>query len=101
MRAGEEGSHHGSLVRAEPKIWRVVLPAGILFLLLALLSGKQTRAAGDFTVFSPTAFDSLDGSLDDADNTVDGVFTVSGKLTIATGGSITCIDPALPTSASA
>jgi hypothetical protein len=100
MRAQEEGIH-GSLEGSKTKLWRLGFPVGVLVLLLALLSGRQTRAAGDVTINSPTTFASLDGSPDDADGIVDGVFTVGGNLTIATGGSITCNDPALPTSASA
>ena len=49
------------------------------------------------TINAPTTFAAADA----ADGTVDGIFTVPGDLTIATGGSITCNDPQSPPSASA
>src|SRR6478752_1193373 len=75
----------------------------ILILAVGLFALRERRglAAGDLTISAPTTFASLDGSAADADGTVDGVLTVSGNLTIATGGSITCNDPSSPLSDSA
>src|SRR5262249_24449013 len=56
------------------------------------LRGRRGMAAGDLTISAPTAFASLDGSAADADGTADGGLTVTGNLTIASGGSITCND---------
>ena len=49
------------------------------------------------TIAVPTLFADADAS----DGAVDGVFTVVGDLTIATGGRITCNDPVAPGGASA
>ena len=57
---------------------------------LLLLRGNQGLAAGDMTINTARTFASLDGSADDDDGLVNGVFTKNANLTIANGGSITC-----------
>src|SRR6185295_16417872 len=75
----------------------------ILILLLAagffLLREKKTLAAGDLTISTVKTFASLDGSADDDDGLVNGVFTKNANLTIASGGSITCDNTSGPGSA--
>ena len=51
----------------------------------------------DVTISTSMTFAAADAS----DGTVDGVFTVTGNLTMTNGGAITCNDPASPTTASA
>ena len=64
--------------------------------------GKSSNAQVTInTVRNFSGVGGLDGSLDDADGTANGIFTVSGNLTIACGGSIVCNDPAAPTTAGA
>ena len=67
-------------------------------------SKKSAKAAGpvivkprlgDVTISVPTTFAAADAS----DGTVDGVFNVTGNLTIANGGSITCDDNGTPADA--
>jgi hypothetical protein len=58
--------------------------------LLALSAFAWPAYASDVTVSGTVNFAALDGSADDADHTVNGVFTVTGNLTI--NGSILCID---------
>src|SRR5262244_711580 len=65
----------------------LVLGAGLFF-----LRERRGMAVGDLTISAPTTFASLDGSAADADGVADGVLTVTGNLTIASGGSITCND---------
>src|SRR6185369_17951208 len=60
--------------------------------------------ATDITISTARNFSGvggLDGSIDDADGTVNGIFTVNGKLTITGSGSINCNDPSSPSTASA
>jgi PASTA domain-containing protein/cadherin-like protein/VCBS repeat protein len=59
---------------------------------LVLLAARQSRAAGDVPINSPTLFSTLDGSALDADGVANGVFTVNGALTIGNGASVTCND---------
>ncbi len=85
-------------LRRNPGTW-------ILILLLAagffLLREKRSNAATDLTISTARTFASLDGSADDDDGLVNGVFTKNANLTIAAGGSITCDDPATPSAANA
>lgn len=70
---------------------------GILGLGLILFGAGQALAA-DVTISVPTTFATADAS----DGTTDGVFKVTGNLTITGTGSITCNDnPGLPSGASA
>jgi VCBS repeat-containing protein len=69
-----------------------------LFLLFALLLVPVVPAAADVTVGGTVDFSSLDGSAQDDDHTVNGVFTVNGNLTIQ--GIVNCNDSG-PASASA
>jgi VCBS repeat-containing protein len=69
-----------------------------LFLLFALLLVPVVPAAADVTVGGTVDFSSLDGSAQDDDHTVNGVFTVNGNLTIQ--GIVNCNDGG-PASASA
>jgi len=72
--------------------------AGFLIVRDRMLLG----APGDLLIDSVRTFASLDGTIDDADLTADGILTVNGELRIANGGSITCNDdPPLPNNASA
>jgi hypothetical protein len=64
----------------------------IVILLFGLVCINNSFAA-DLTISTAQTFLSLDGSLSDADNLVNGVLTINGNLTIANGGSITCDDP--------
>jgi len=68
--------------------------AALFALSLILLVAPPSFAA---VIDSPTTFAVADAS----DGLVDGVFNVVGDLTIATGGRITCNDPATPADASA
>ena len=72
--------------------------AGFLIVRDRMLLG----APGDLLIDSVRTFASLDGTIEDADLTADGILTVNGELRIANGGSITCNDdPPLPNNASA
>src|ERR1700704_899906 len=71
---------------------RLFLP--VFFMLLV----PVLPAAADVTVGGTVNFSSLDGSVQDDDHTVNGVFTVNGNLTIQ--GSVNCNDSG-PASASA
>ena len=63
----------------------------VLFAFVLLLLGLAFPAhANDVTVSGTVSFSSLDGGPDDEDHTVNGVFTVSGNLTI--NGTINCND---------
>jgi hypothetical protein len=59
------------------------------FLVLLCAFALPARAA-DVTINGTTNFSSLDGSADDADHTVNGIFTVNGNLTV--NGTINCND---------
>ncbi|MGA8809941.1 MAG: Ig-like domain-containing protein, partial [Thermoanaerobaculia bacterium] len=61
-----------------------------LLLLLVLLLVAALPAAADVTIGGTVNFSSLDGSAQDDDHTVNGVFTVNGNLTVQ--GSINCND---------
>ncbi len=80
--------------------WRTYL-AVVAFLTGVFLLWDREGSAhpGSLTINSPRTFASLDGSADDHDGAADGTLTLHGDLTIDTGGSITCNDPALPTGA--
>jgi len=65
---------------------RVVLPG----FLVALFAFALPAFAANVTVNGTTNFSSLDGSVDDADHVVNGVFTVNGDLTV--NGTINCND---------
>jgi VCBS repeat-containing protein len=62
----------------------------LVFFLFVLLLVAALPAAADVTVGGTVNFSSLDGSAQDDDHTVNGVFTVNGNLTIQ--GSINCND---------
>src|SRR5262245_786557 len=66
---------------------------------VGVVSVKKKTA--DLTINTARTFASLDGSADDDDGIVNGIFTKNGNLTIANGGAITCNDPSAPTTASA
>ena len=70
----------------------------LVFFLFVLLFVAALPVAADVTVGGTVNFSSLDGSAQDDDHTVNGVFTVNGNLTIQ--GSINCNDSG-PSSASA
>ncbi|MEA2338237.1 MAG: hypothetical protein QOE82_2244, partial [Thermoanaerobaculia bacterium] len=70
----------------------------LLLLLFVLLLVPAVPAAADVTVSGTVNFSSLDGSAQDDDHTVNGVFTVNGNLTIQ--GNVNCNDSG-PASASA
>ncbi|MEA2416664.1 MAG: hypothetical protein QOI58_3321 [Thermoanaerobaculia bacterium] len=70
----------------------------LVVFLFVLLLVAALPAAADVTVGGTVNFSSLDGSAQDDDHTVNGVFTVNGNLTIQ--GSINCNDSG-PSSASA
>jgi VCBS repeat-containing protein len=71
----------------------IVKSRSLLLLLLVLLLIPALPAAADVTVGGTVNFSSLDGSAQDDDHTVNGVFTVNGNLTIQ--GSINCNDSGL------
>ncbi|HSE62637.1 MAG TPA: FG-GAP-like repeat-containing protein [Thermoanaerobaculia bacterium] len=71
---------------------RLAVFTAALAVVLVLLAARQSRAAGDVPINSPTPFSTLDGSALDADGVANGVFTVNGALTIGNGGSVTCND---------
>ena len=62
----------------------------LLLLLLVLILVPAVPAAADVTVSGTVNFSSLDGSAQDDDHTVNGVFTVNGNLTVL--GTINCND---------
>jgi VCBS repeat-containing protein len=68
----------------------IVKSRSVLLLLLVLLLVPALPAAADVTVGGTVNFSSLDGSAQDDDHTVNGVFTVNGNLTVQ--GSINCND---------
>src|SRR5580765_3346009 len=74
-------------LRRTRSVWLMILVLAGLFI---LLHEKRGMAAGDLTISTPRTFASLDGSADDDDGLVNGVFTKNANLTIANGGSITC-----------
>src|SRR2546422_623938 len=69
--------------------WRLILAIVTFAATVFLLSGKQTHAVTNVTITVPTLFATLDAS----DGSTDGVYNVSGDLTIANGGAITCDEP--------
>jgi hypothetical protein len=80
------------LVRRSGAGLRLAVVTASLAVVLVLLAARQSRAAGDVPINSPTLFSTLDGSALDADGVANGVFTVNGALTIGNGGSVTCHD---------
>src|SRR5262249_34886215 len=62
---------------------------------------KTKKKAADLTITTARTFASLDGSADDDDGLVNGVFLKNGNLTITGTGSITCNDPASPSASGA
>ena len=66
--------------------WQVALGVASLGAFLLLLSGRTTRAASNVTISTVMRFTDLDAS----DGAIDGIFNVSGDLTIANQGAITC-----------
>ncbi|HEV7487903.1 MAG TPA: Ig-like domain-containing protein [Thermoanaerobaculia bacterium] len=62
----------------------------LVFFLFILLLVAAVPAAADVTVGGTVNFSSLDGSAQDDDHTVNGVFTVNGNLTIS--GIVNCND---------
>jgi hypothetical protein len=68
------------------RLGRRLIPA----LLLALFGFSLSAYAGNVTVSGTVNFSALDGSADDEDHVVNGVFTVSGDLVV--NGTILCID---------
>jgi hypothetical protein len=82
--------------------WRTWLAVVAVFGGVFLLWDREGAAhPGDLTINTERTFASLDGSADDHDGLANGVLTLHGDLLLDTGGSITCFDPALPTSAGA
>ena len=75
------------------RIGRIVPLAFATFLLLFAASAF----AGNVTVSGTVNFSALDGSVDDEDHAVNGVFTVGGDLIV--NGTILCIDDSGRTSA--
>src|SRR6266404_5301262 len=65
---------------------RVVLPG----FLVALFAFALPAFAANVTVNGTTSFSSLDGSVDDQDHVVNGIFTVNGDLIV--NGTINCND---------
>src|SRR5258708_10566521 len=61
-----------------------------LFTLVVVLFFALPALAANVTVNGTTSFSALDGSVDDADHVVNGVFTVNGDLTV--NGTINCND---------
>ena len=78
----------GFIVRQRKTKWQVALAVLTLGATVFLVSERQTHAVTNVTISSPTLFSTLDAS----DGSTDGVFTVSGDLTITNGGAITCDD---------
>ena len=62
----------------------------LLFSFLVLALAFAIPAFGDVTISGTTNFSSLDGSAQDDDHIVNGVFTVNGNLTVL--GTINCND---------
>src|SRR5262245_34130954 len=79
--------------------WRSAGPVPLVAVVLGMgLVWDEPRSAFALVINAPTTFAAADAS--DA-SPGDGVFTVVGDLTIATGGTITCNDPADPADGSA
>jgi len=70
-----------------------------LFLLSLLLALPSVAFAQNVTLSGAVQFSALDGSVDDQDHTVNGVFTVNGDLTV--NGTVSCNDDSGRTSACA
>jgi hypothetical protein len=75
----------------------ILLLATGFFLLRERRSSAVTNT--DLTITTARTFASLDGSIDDDDGVVNGIFTKNANLTIASGGSITCDNTGGPGSA--
>jgi hypothetical protein len=69
--------------------WRTFLAVVAILAAVFLLWGRKSFAVGPVVINSATTFAAADASDDEG---TDGVFTVHGKLTIASTGSITCND---------
>src|ERR1051326_6919403 len=63
---------------------------GFMTVLVAIVAFSAPAFASNVTISGSATFASLDGSAQDDDHTVNGVFTVNGDLTVL--GSITCND---------
>ncbi len=78
----------------------------MLFVVVGLSAAlAASLKASDLTLTTPVSFGSLDGSPSDDDGITNGILTVNGNLTIATGGALSgeidCNDPTSPSGASA
>ena len=76
----------------------IVMSRLLLLVILVLLVMAALPAAADVTISGTVNFTSLDGSAQDDDHAVNGVFTVNGNLTLQ--GAVNCNDSG-PASASA